>query len=113
MQVETRFILGCRVIVIEDLGHAAIEHGGGLQWDHLQHIKNVLWGEDAVAIEVYPPTAFVINNVPCRHLWRLGKGEFWPDLLGRETAGPVGTDDTLQVRWERAWLEAEAVFMAA
>jgi hypothetical protein len=62
------------------LGLLSVEHDGGVSWDELQALKNCVWGEDSVALEVYPPAGMVINSGAWRHLWRLGPGEFWPDL---------------------------------
>ena len=38
-------------------------------WDLLQLIKNEVAGEDAFAVEFYPPTAAVVNEANVRHLW--------------------------------------------
>lgn len=42
---------------------------GGITWDALQKIKNREAGEDAVAIEVYPPEHELVYDVEMRHLW--------------------------------------------
>jgi len=99
-------LLGCRVVVNEALGHIAVEHSGGITWDYLWAIKNHLWGGEAVAIEVYPPASKLVNTRDCRHLWRLGEGEFWPDLLGREDAARSNWADSLEARHVAAWDEA-------
>lgn len=39
-------------------------------WAVLQAIKNHFWGEDALAIEFFPPQRLVINGAHTRHLWR-------------------------------------------
>ena len=55
----------------------------GIPWDHLQAIKNEILGEDAWAIEVYPPEAELVNEVNRRHLWRLPFGTPLPNLKHR------------------------------
>ncbi|MBA4783374.1 MAG: hypothetical protein H2045_09180 [Rhizobiales bacterium] len=68
------------------LGHIAVEHDGHLKWDDLQVIKANVWGEDAAAIEIYPPASEVINNRSIRHLWLLGPDDWWPNLTHEGTA---------------------------
>lgn len=51
----------------------------GIPWDHLQQIKDEVLGEDVFAIEVYPPSDRVINEVNMRHLWEI-PGQYAPDL---------------------------------
>ena len=41
----------------------------GIAWDVLQRIKDDLCGEDALAIELYPPAGQVVNEINARHLW--------------------------------------------
>lgn len=96
-------LLGCH-IVHDPMGHLAISHDGTMTWDKLQLIKNKVWGEEAVAIEVYPPTSRLVNVRNCRHLWLLGAGDFYPDLLGLQE--PV---DTLEARYHARWAEARNV----
>lgn len=79
-------------------GLLSVEHDGQITWDDLQDIKNSLFGEDACAIEIYPPSDRVVNNLPMRHLWLLGPNDWWPDL-GHE--GDV-VSTTLQSRFEAA-----------
>lgn len=93
---------GHQVMINEELGHLAVAHDGAITWDALQAIKNVVWGYDARAIEVYPAQCDVINNAPLRHLWRLGADDFCPDLLGR--AEPK---QTLERRFHMAWEAAQ------
>lgn len=81
-----------------ELGHLWVEHDGTITWDQLQAIKCCVWGNDAAAIEVYPPQSQIVNSRNTRHLWRLGQGEFFPDLLGDRPQR-----DTLRSRYERAW----------
>jgi hypothetical protein len=53
-----------------DVDRLEIEHDGQVTWDELQSLKTLVWGEGAVAVEVYPPSAEVINTGNFRHLWR-------------------------------------------
>tara|TARA_R100001369_G_C3318277_1_gene168507 strand:- start:2438 stop:2764 length:327 start_codon:yes stop_codon:yes gene_type:complete len=93
-------IMGHRVLVDDTLGHLAVTHDGSITWEQLQAIKNMVWGADVRAIEVYPAQCDVINNAPMRHLWRLGADDFCPDLLGR--AEPRMT---LERRFSNVWSE--------
>ncbi len=77
-------------------GLISVEHDGAITWDELQEIKNDLWGPDACAIEIYPPSDRVVNNLNMRHLWLLGATDWWPDL-GHE--GPL-EPATLRSRFE-------------
>jgi hypothetical protein len=90
--------MGFAVMVDDRLGHLAVAHDGTITWDQLQAIKNLVWGVDARAIEVYPVQPSVVNNTQMRHLWRLGKDDFAPDLLGRYEA-----KQTLEQRFRSAW----------
>lgn len=96
-------INGLHVGVDDHLGHLWVAHEGAITWDELQAVKNAIWGASTAAIEVYPPQDKVINNVPLRHLWRLGPDDFWPDLLGRSEPR-----QTLERRFHRVWDRFEA-----
>lgn len=86
-----------RIYHDRQLGLLSIEHDGSITWDELQEIKNRMAGEEAAAIEVYPPAGRVVNNVAMRHLWLLGSDDWWPDLGGDEgTAKP----NTLRDRYQ-------------
>lgn len=81
---------GPRIVLHDERrGLLSVEHDGTITWDELQAIKNEHWGDEAVAIEVYPPESRVVNNVPMRHLWRLGSGDWWPDLAGQKPHGDL------------------------
>lgn len=43
-------------------------------WDVLQALKNQVLGEDALAVEVFPPQHDLVDEVPHRHLWVLPGG---------------------------------------
>lgn len=64
--------------------HLEIEHDGTATWADLQAVKNDVWGEDALAIEIYPPARRVVNGNSAefhyRHLWRWPVWMAWPDI---------------------------------
>jgi hypothetical protein len=51
-----------------------------IPWDHLQAIKAEHWGDDAVAVEMYPPAADLVDEIRARHLF-LWTGREWPNLM--------------------------------
>lgn len=107
--IRTLDICGYQVTVDDALGKLCVAHDGAMSWDRLQEIKTIVWGPEARAIEVYPRAADVVNNGCYRHLWRLGDGDFCPDLLGftpKRIPGP----DTLQERCSAAWRKAARAF---
>ncbi|WP_244614124.1 MULTISPECIES: hypothetical protein [unclassified Brucella] len=81
------------VLLDELRGLMSVEHDGSITWDELQALKNAYFGPDAVAIEVYPPNSHVVNSLPMRHLWKLGSGEYWPDLTGQKLVGDLTLRD--------------------
>lgn len=81
------------VLLDELRGLLSVEHDGTITWDELQQLKNEHFGPDVVAIEVYPPNSNVVNSLPMRHLWRLGAGEYWPDLTGQRPIGDLTLRD--------------------
>ena len=76
----------------------SVEHDGSITWDELQEIKNLYFGLDTCAIEIYPPQDRVVNNIAMRHLWLLGAADWWPDLGHEGDLQP----DTLRSRFEAA-----------
>ena len=56
---------------IGTMTHAAISttNGADIAWRDKQRIKNELFGEDALAVEVYPRTVDLIDRAPMFHLW--------------------------------------------
>ena len=64
--------------------HLEIGHDGTASWADLQAVKDERWGEDALAIEVYPPASMVVNGNSVefhfRHLWRMPRWQAWPNL---------------------------------
>ncbi len=100
---------GFAVTVDDSIGKLMVAHDGTLGWDQLQAIKNAVWGHCARAIEVYPVQGAVVNSGNFRHLWRLGPGDFCPDLLGHDPSDP-DDDDNLEYRHLSAWAGADEVF---
>jgi hypothetical protein len=84
-----------RVYHDEALGLLSVEHTGDITWDALQAVKDLIWGDEAAAIEIYPPKDRVVNNIAMRHLWRLGRDDWWPDLA-REGMAQL---DTMRERY--------------
>lgn len=74
-------------------GLLSVEHNGSITWDELQALKNEHFGPQAAAIEVYPPDSDVVNSLPMRHLWKLGAGDYWPDLTGTKPVGDLSLRD--------------------
>ena len=105
--IRTLDVLGYEVTVDNALGKLCVSHDCSISWDELQKIKDAVWGPDVRAIEVYPRAADVVNNGCYRHLWRLGEGDFCPDLLGNMDPENVFDDDRLEHRCFEAWSEAE------
>jgi hypothetical protein len=91
------------------MGHIAVAHDGSISWDQLQAIKNAVWGADARAVEVYPRQIDLVNSGNFRHLWRLGQGDFCPDLLMHDASDET-QGDSLEQRHRAAWAEADGVF---
>lgn len=55
-------------------GHLRVRRLRGsrpLSWEELQWAKNEAWGQEAMAVEVYPPQSEVVDEAPIRHLWRV------------------------------------------
>ena len=100
---------GLAVTVDDSLGKLMVAHDGTLGWDQLQAVKTAVWGDGARAIEVYPVQDAVVNSGNFRHLWRLGPGDFCPDLLGHDPSDP-DDDDNLEYRHLSAWAGADEVF---
>lgn len=63
------------------LNLVSVKHEGTISWEELQQVKNAVWGEAAVAMEIFPVQEKVVNSGNYRHLWKLGAGDFVPDLM--------------------------------
>lgn len=108
LQQQELIVAGFPVLVDHRMGHMQVSHDGAITWDQLQAIKAEVWGADARAIEVYPRAADVVNTGNFRHLWRLGPGDFCPDLLSHERPA---SGDRLEDRHRDAWRAAEEAFL--
>lgn len=53
----------------------------GIPWDDLQRLKDKYLGEDSTAIEVYPPSHEVVDEINARHLWEWSLHEPCPYSL--------------------------------
>ena len=70
------------VTVDEGWGHICVEHTGDVSWETLQDIKNNVWGENTVAVEIFPKGDMVVNSGNWRHLWKLSPHDLEiPNLL--------------------------------
>ncbi len=82
-----------RVEVQDHINLLTVHHTGDISWEEMQAVKSLVWGADAVAVEIYPKQSQVVNSGNYRHLWRKGAGDFVPDLMGEhgdldESHGP-------------------------
>ncbi len=108
---RTLHVLGFRILLDDSLGHIEVHHDGTITWDDLQAIKDQVWGRDVRAIEVYPASDDVVNTGNYRHLWRLGAGDFAPDLLGHNHGWyNRHSAESLEHRSWMAWYRAQEVF---
>jgi len=61
-----------------------IEHDGHVGWLEMQELKNKVWGESAIAFEMYPPKSEVVNGGSTefhyRHLWLWPENTDWPNI---------------------------------
>lgn len=69
---------------LREFDQLVIEHDGSATWMDLQTVKNDIWGEDALAVEIYPPQNTVVNGNSTefhfRHLWRFPVWMNWPNM---------------------------------
>lgn len=52
-------------------------------WDVLQEIKDSVLGKDVLAVEIFPPTQEIVNEVNWRHLWEVPVNTPLPSLFER------------------------------
>lgn len=77
-------------VTLDELcGMLSVEHDGTITWDELQGLKDKYFRAEAVAIEVYPPNSHIVNSLPMRHLWKIGAGEYWPDVTDQRQIGDL------------------------
>lgn len=66
--------------------HIEIEHNGKANWLDLQYVKNLVWGQEVNAFELYPPQSRVVNGGSTefhfRHIFRWPAFPVWPDIRG-------------------------------
>ena len=60
-------------------------------WHEMQRIKNDILGEDATAVEVYPPQSEVVDEADMFHLWSHGPMPF-SIFSGRSNPSPTPPD---------------------
>ena len=71
-----------------EVRHLAIRTASNLEppWRDKQRIKNELFGEDAIALEVMPATAELVDEAGMYHMWILPPGFEMPfTLKGRSS----------------------------
>jgi hypothetical protein len=61
----------------------------GITWDTLQRIKNEMCGEEATAVEFYPPVSQLHYVGNFRHLWIVDGVPVECNLSGGKTRGNV------------------------
>ncbi|MEN9924062.1 MAG: hypothetical protein RL268_188 [Pseudomonadota bacterium] len=68
--------------------HLAIRTASNLEppWRDKQRIKDELFGQDAVAVEVMPPAGELIDEADMYHMWVLPEGFEMPFTLARRPA---------------------------
>lgn len=93
------FAVLCRVVQTSwgEVTHAAIRNVSetDIAWRDMQRIKNDLFGEDAVALEVFPPTWDLVDEANMYHLWVLPDGFTLPFTLssaGHRRPMPLSPD---------------------
>lgn len=45
-------------------------------WSHMQHIKNVLVGDEYTGVEVFPPESQLTDAANCYHIWVYPDADF-------------------------------------
>ena len=80
---NTVFAVLVRHFAVAGIGtatHAAIRNCSNtdIAWRDKQRIKNELFGADRVAIEVFPPTADLVDGANMYHLWVFPAGYSLP-----------------------------------
>lgn len=64
-------------------------------WEDMCFIKDLFWNEDESVIEIHPPKADYVNNMPnCLHLWRCSYKEMVlpPSILVGIKKGQTSSD---------------------
>lgn len=64
-------------------------------WDDMCRIKDAFWKDDEAVIQIHPPKADYVNNMPnCLHLWRCTYKDTVCDILGKHYVTYVYTSIT-------------------
>lgn len=93
--------------------HVAIERkpcGGDIPWSVKQEIKNELFGQDRIAIEVFPSRKNLIDIMDIYHLWVLPKDMRLPFGIHPYKdvqCKPVERGYDFDLEESRAWVESE------
>jgi hypothetical protein len=96
-EIHTAYQNGAYAVLVRTIpsGWGRIEHasihtltGGDISWRDKQRIKNEIFGEHALAVEVFPPQAELIDSADAFHLWILPEGFRLPFSLDEKT--PAG-----------------------
>lgn len=73
------------------IDHLMVSHRKGQKisdhWQFLQQVKNEIMGQDRLAIEIYPPTTDLVDQVNAYHLWVFPIGFKLPFGLNSGWAG--------------------------
>lgn len=65
-------------IVLSNDRHIALcrKDGKVVSWSEKMLIKNELFGNETMAIEIYPPQSKLVDNENVYHLWLVEQGEY-------------------------------------
>jgi len=81
----------CVLIRTIDTAWGKVEHtcmknaaSTDIPWIEMQRIKNELFGEERVAVEVFPPESELVDAANMYHMWVMPEGFQLPFTLRRE-----------------------------
>lgn len=63
----------CILIIKDDENRYSTNGERDISWNEKQRIKNEIFGEDRIAIEVFPEESHLVDVMDCYHLWILPK----------------------------------------
>jgi hypothetical protein len=78
-EFHTAYVNDVFVVLVRDAGggvqHFMVSSGSQIRptWHEMQRIKDELAGEQATAVEVYPPKAEIVDGADAFHIWVLPK----------------------------------------
>lgn len=91
MSKEAEQMFGDYIITMQEEGHAVIRRADGdpvnPTFYEMQHMKNIAFGGDGNAIEVFPPQRRLVDGQNQRHLW----------AIDYETVPHIEIDDELHI----------------